>query len=86
MKGLKIFLLLLLLMSFQNIIFCYDRNKAIEYAKEWWDTDSDNNPSNGFDQVNPEYHFYKDKNCANFVSQCAIAGGLEIFNPNYSYS
>ena len=56
---------LLLLILIQNII-SYDPNKAIAYAKKWAKS------------RNPKYHDYSNEggDCANFVSQCLIAGGL----------
>ena len=42
----------------------YDVNKAVAYAETWW---------NG---RNSNYIDYGDYDCANFVSQCLIAGGL----------
>jgi hypothetical protein len=42
----------------------YNRQAAINYAQQYWNTS------------NPEYYFYSGNNCANFVSQCLVAGGL----------
>ena len=44
----------------------YDPQAAANYADTWW---------NG---RNPAYHDYGDNDCANFVSQCLIAGGLSL--------
>ena len=44
----------------------YDPQAAANYADTWW---------NG---RNPAYHDYGDYDCANFVSQCLIAGGLSL--------
>jgi hypothetical protein len=56
---------LFLLILIQNII-SYDPRKAISYAKEW------------AHKRNPKYHDYSNEggDCANFVSQCLIAGGF----------
>lgn len=56
---------LLLLILIQNII-SYDPNKAIAYARQWAKS------------RNPNYHDYSGEggDCANFVSQCLIAGGF----------
>ena len=43
----------------------YNVNKAIEYAKKWWN------------KRNANYYSYI-LNCANFVSQCLYAGGLRM--------
>ena len=60
-----LFLLLLLL---QNILSGYSPSKAIAYAQQWAHS------------RNPNYHDYSDEggDCANFVSQCLIAGGLSF--------
>ena len=46
----------------------YDPQAAVNYAEAWW---------NG---RNPAYHDYSGSggDCANFVSQCLIAGGLDL--------
>jgi hypothetical protein len=46
----------------------YDPPAAVNYAEVWWD------------DRNPNYHDYSSSggDCANFVSQCLIAGGLEL--------
>ena len=44
----------------------YDSEAAVNYAETWW---------NG---RNPAYNNYGDLDCANFVSQCLIAGGLNL--------
>jgi len=56
------------LISSQILGNSYNQKTAIEYADYWWD------------KHNPEYHFYCDGDCdcANFVSQCLIAGGLDL--------
>ena len=43
----------------------YNVNKAIEYAKKWWN------------KRNSNYYSYS-QDCANFVSQCLYAGGLSM--------
>jgi hypothetical protein len=60
-----LFLLLLLL---QNILSDYSPSKAIAYAQQWAHS------------RNPNYHDYSNEggDCANFVSQCLIAGGLSL--------
>jgi len=56
------------LISYFVIAVTYNRTLAIEYADYWCD------------KHNPEYYFYCDGDCdcANFVSQCLIAGGLDL--------
>ena len=60
----KIVVLFLLL----AIAFSYDRDKAVEYAKKHCD------------HYNSHYHNYATEggDCANFVSQCLKAGGLDL--------
>lgn len=50
----------------------YDRESAITYASNWTQT--------GSDVHNPAYTFYYGEygDCANFASQCLIAGGLDM--------
>ena len=51
-----------------GFIFSYNANDAVQYAKNWY---------NGF---NPKYANYDGQggDCANFVSQCLIAGGQSL--------
>ncbi len=44
----------------------YNTNAATVYANTWW------NGQNG------RYNYYPSEDCANFVSQCLIAGGLDL--------
>ena len=46
----------------------YDPSAAVEYARKYWNN------------YNPDYHNYANDggDCANFVSQCLIAGGLNF--------
>ena len=44
----------------------YDVQAAVNYAETWWDG------------RNPAYYDYVGYDCANFVSQCLIAGGLNL--------
>lgn len=53
--------------------FAYDSAAAVAYAEQWW---NDRN-SSGPDICDP-YKDYGDYDCANFVSQCLIAGGLDL--------
>ena len=45
--------------------FKYDRNKAVNYAKKWWNS------------RNKQYYSYS-SDCTNFVSQCFYAGGIPM--------
>ena len=42
----------------------YDKDKAIKYASDWYDS------------FNPHYPYYVRGDCANFVSQCLHEGGI----------
>lgn len=44
----------------------YNPLKAIQYADQWWN------------KRNPKFQTYGFNDCANFVSQCLIAGGLNL--------
>ena len=59
--------ILLFLLSI-GLILSYNRKAAVKYAKQW---------CNSF---NPKYHNYNPEggDCANFVSQCLIAGGMDL--------
>ena len=68
----------------------YNRNASIKYAKKW---SSEENGHKGyawgfldrlFNKRNPEYYNYS-SNCANFVSQCLSAGGVEMTDDWHSY-
>lgn len=50
----------------------YDRSNVAEYANEW--TEDDPNST----LHNPDYPYYEGHDCANYVSQCLIAGGLDL--------
>ena len=41
----------------------YNHLKAVQYANQWWN------------KRNPKFQSYGFGDCANFVSQCLIAGG-----------
>jgi len=40
---------------------------AVQYAQDWWDKKN-----------TEEYNYYECRDCANFVSQCLIAGGYSF--------
>lgn len=53
----------------------YDRFKAVEYAKIWWNK---RNPSfYNFDNLGGD--------CTNFISQCLFAGGYRMDYSNYGW-
>ena len=60
----------------------YDRDAAIQYAETWATKATDLRPEGEYIlgklgiTRNPEYYSYR-TNCANFVSQCLVAGGIE---------
>ena len=55
----------------------YNREAAFGYAKRWWDGAN-----------TPEYNDYSGSggDCANFVSQCLIAGGISFHEGMFSTS
>ena len=63
----SLFIILLLSYLFQNTL-SYNPKKAIAYAQKW------------YNRRNPSYADYSGSggDCANFVSQCLIAGGLSF--------
>jgi len=62
--------LVVILVSFlfllQQNAFAYNRSQVTRYAEKWCDG------KNGF------FNYYPQADCANFVSQCLIAGGLDL--------
>ena len=63
--------------SIHNLIaLAYDANGAISYADRYWS------------DYNPDYSNYNSigGDCANFVSQCLRAGGMEMTSGWYWYS
>jgi hypothetical protein len=44
----------------------YERNLACSYADRWWDSH------------NPQYEFFAQDDCTNFVSQCLFAGRMPM--------
>lgn len=63
------------LVIFINIIpraIAYDRDAAVNYADDWTVDD----PSSTLH--NPNYGYYPDNDCANYVSQCLIEGGFDL--------
>jgi len=64
----KFFILLLCIFG----VFTYNADKAVKYANKYCD------------KRNKKYHDYSHEggDCANFVSQCLIAGGLKLSGCN----
>ena len=58
----------LLLLLFIKTLVSYNPDAATQYAHDHCDSDS----------YNPAYPKYDGHDCANFVSQCLIAGGLNL--------
>jgi len=54
---------MIVIYSFSQI---YNSSAAADYAREYCD------------KINPAYNYYSGKDCANFVSQCLKAGGLNL--------
>jgi hypothetical protein len=52
--------------------FYYDRNAAVNYATQW---------CNDFNPQYTPWKWLRARDCANFVSQCLKAGGLNLIDP-----
>lgn len=74
----KYIILVVMLVSFvlENVAPGYDRASAVNYANGYCNL-YNGPPPNG------PYGYIRGKDCANFVSQCLIAGGMYMFYPNY---
>jgi hypothetical protein len=70
--ALALCLLAVGLIASQASAFSFNSLTAIAYADTWWDG------------RNPAYHDYGSVDCANFVSQCLKAGGLNLSVPPYA--
>lgn len=44
----------------------YDRREAVRYAERWWN------------DSNPNYPYFEDNDCTNYISQCLRAGGIPM--------
>jgi hypothetical protein len=66
MKVLAALIISLLFMQVDSLHAQYNPTAAANYADTWW---------NGF---NPAYNDYSPDDCANFVSQCLMAGNLNL--------
>jgi len=71
-KKYRAFYFCIILLTLSNYGLCqsYDREAAAEYAELWWDTDED--------YYNTDFDYHVGNNCANFVSQCIMAGGYNL--------
>jgi len=70
MRGLfcgNFILILLLITDCCVLAGVYSSEPAINYSDTWWAYPG-----------NPDYIYYEGNNCANFVSQCLLAGGLDL--------
>ena len=65
MRKIILFLTILIPFSWNVKSQTYNAEAAADYAREWCN------------KRNPRYETYS-KDCANFVSQCLIAGGLDL--------
>jgi len=75
-KPLTVLLILLMLFGiFTELYAYYNVNQATRYADKWWN------------HRNPFYHDCGGNDCANFVSQCLIAGGFNLADgAGYGYN
>ena len=73
-----------LLVAFLGLhVNAYDREAAVSYAHNWWNTDIDGDGVH--DDYNPAYNYYpydpvthSGGDCTNFVSQCLRYGGIRF--------
>ena len=70
--------------TFSGPITEYDRIDARDYARDWSCTTASVYDHNSCH--NPDYNFYDNVDCANFVSQSLYAGGLKDDDTWYAYS
>jgi len=81
--GIYFCILVISVLLFEHsIVFAYDRSQATRYAEKWIDAAEQAQLRNtggesNFDDQWP-FHDYPGADCANFVSQCLIAGGLNL--------
>eukprot|EP00766_Chilomastix_caulleryi_P000821 gnl/Chilomastix_caulleri/18.p1 GENE.gnl/Chilomastix_caulleri/18~~gnl/Chilomastix_caulleri/18.p1 ORF type:complete len:184 (+),score=34.72 gnl/Chilomastix_caulleri/18:78-629(+) len=75
------------LLALLGLAFCYNRGAAANYASQWWSS-TNHSCSSGYESCTP-YAYYGNEHCgysshggdcANFVSQCLLAGGHSALN------
>lgn len=68
------------LLFFALAVSAYDRNAAVAYAKKWWNG-ANHNMNTAYTSCSP-YSWWDQHggDCANFVSQCLVAGGHKYLN------
>ena len=80
----QIIFIIIISSSFTTIAQTYDRQAATDYANYWWDGRNTMNGEKSQTSYNttwgtPYYNYNGlGGDCANFVSQCLIAGGLDL--------
>ena len=71
-------LFIILLLGIFHNLYGYNRNQVARYADKW--------SQEGVALRNP-FFYSCSKDCANFVSQCLIAGGIDLKDgPSYDYT
>ena len=80
----QVIFIIIISSSFTTIAQTYDRQAATDYANYWWDGRNTMNGEKSQTSYNttwgtPYYNYNGlGGDCANFVSQCLIAGGLDL--------
>lgn len=64
----------ILVVFVESIAFAYTTTNAVNYANQWW---------NG---RNPDFNTTYSSDCANFVSQCLIKGGMKLSQDTSIYT
>jgi len=73
-----------------GIAAAYNRKEAVAYAKKWYDS-ANHDCNSGFEDCTPWAYYGGEQcsygsnggDCANFVSQCLIAGGHKYLNQGF---
>eukprot|EP01127_Copromyxa_protea_P003976 TRINITY_DN13742_c0_g1_i1.p1 TRINITY_DN13742_c0_g1~~TRINITY_DN13742_c0_g1_i1.p1 ORF type:complete len:188 (-),score=35.09 TRINITY_DN13742_c0_g1_i1:66-629(-) len=84
-------LLILALACLLNSALAYDGTLAVKYAHRWWNGANHSCHSEHYDSCTPWSYYGREScgypshggDCANFVSQCLIAGGHPYLNQGY---
>lgn len=69
----SVFMTVAILIVISSTASAYDRNKAVDYAIQHTEPDS-NQPGDKEEEYNQDYYIFE-SDCTNFVSQCLYAGG-----------
>ncbi len=84
-RNLNFIFFLIIVFLYQNTLFSYNRYQASRYADKWVDPIVKLRNTSGGDVPENQWPFqdHSPNDCANYVSQCLIAGGLNLLKSNY---